>query len=187
MITRRRTASILRRAGETWFRKPREVGGELTAAVCYLTTDNKQLSNADSSLNIGDLLHPMSDPLKLFLITERLECTAYENYKVSRVTNHASIFRFVEDTARDKFGKLITTEPTLIYPAVPLVLVPAEKQQNDNAPDRASEKISYVFQSSDVYLVKPKDRLEIGNQTLVVTSIHITPTGLLQFSATANS
>lgn len=186
-MTRRRTAAMIRRAGQLWLVKPRQVDGELTAATCYLKADNRTLSNTDCDLSLGDLMHPASDPLQLYLITEMLQQNFHENYSILPVTNYGSVYRFSGSSAVDAFGRPTTTAPELIYSAIPLVLLPSESRQDDSTPDRSATTVSYVFQTSDMYQLQPKDRLEVGEQILIVTAILLAPAGILKFSATATA
>lgn len=186
-MSRRRVSSLIRRAGAPWFVKSRLPDGELTAANCYLKPDNRTLSNVDSSLALGDLLHPTEDPLQLYLITERLQQTFHEDYKILPTTNYGQLYRFTDSTAKDTFGRPATTAPALIYAAIPLVLLPSESRQADDSPDRSATTVSYVFQTSDVFQLHPKDRLVVGEQTLIVSAILLAPEGILKFTATATA
>jgi len=185
MTTRRRVAAMIRRAGEAWFVKPRVVGGELTKATCLLKSDNRTISNADSVLSLGDLVHPASDPLRLYVVTEKFNLHFHENYSLRKITNYGSLYRFVDSPARDKFGKLLNPEPTLINLAVPLALLPSDKSSDDTSADRVNTKTTYTVITSDFYSVKINDRLEIGDMTLTITEILLSPSGILKFAATA--
>ncbi len=186
-MSRRRTASMIRRAGAPWFVKSRLPDGELTAANCYLKPDNRSLSNTDCDLSLGDLMHPAADPLKLFLVTEKLPQPFHEDYSILPVTNYGQLYRFSGSSAVDTFGRPATTAPALIYAAVPLTLLPSENRQADDSPDRSATTVSYVFQTSDVFQLHPKDRLSIGDKNLIVTAILLSPAGILKFAATVTA
>lgn len=186
-MSRRRTASMIRRAGAPWFVKSRLPDGELTAANCYLKPDNRTLSNTDCDLSLGDLMHPAADPLKLFLVTEKLPQPFHEDYSILPITNYGQLYRFTGGSAVDTFGRPATTAPDLIYAAVPLTLLPSENRQADDSPDRSATATTYVFQTSDVFQLQPKDRLEVGEQTLIVSAILLAPAGLLKIAATATA
>lgn len=184
-MNRNAIAKSIRRHGDTYFVLSRQTPGDLLPAECFLKPSNLQLWCSDRQLAAGDLMHPIGKPDRLFLVTERRDLRLYEEYEVRRISHRAQLLRFGTDDTRDTFGRPTTSTPSMVYSDLPVYLLPATSDSNQNTPDRSTTATSYNFLTSDRFQVQPKDRLTVGNQNLVVDSIQLSASGLLQFTATS--
>jgi hypothetical protein len=87
-------------------------------------------------------------------------------------------------SAARHIGYVITEAPVLVYSDVPLAILPAVTNKNQNSPDRVAAEVSYEFQTSDNFQILVKDQLAVAGQTLTIQSIRLAAAGLRQFTAT---
>jgi hypothetical protein len=66
---------------------------------------------------------------------------------------------------------------------IPLYLHQAVDPTDQISPDRSATKTTYRFSAPNGYTIKPKDRLTVGDTTMIVTVGLVTPDSLPTFEA----
>ena len=184
MASRRRVSALIRRAGVPFALL--QDGVEITRFNAVLNAANVILSVSEIPLEIGAIIHPLSSPQSLLLIVDTNLVTYYDDHTVRKLKLSGTVSRFSGDsTAKDTFGRPVSSEPQNIYTSMPLYLHPKETGTDDNSPDRAASKTVYEFSTSDSFVILPLDRQVVGALSLVVTAPILAPSGLCSFRAEA--
>lgn len=182
-MSRRRVTSMIRRFGQPFWKKSQQLNGELTPFNGYLRQGHSELLTTDP-LAVGDAIHPIGEPLRQFLVTASRPGAWNDEYSIAAIGHHAQLLRYSLEQPRDSFGRAVTQEPTQVYADVPLVVLPSVSDRAQNDQDRTAEATDYIFQTQDIYLIQPKDRLTVSGLNLIVSCIRLAPTGLTEFTAT---
>ena len=184
MASRRRVSALIRRAGVPFALL--QDGVEVTRFNAVLNSANGCLSVAELPLEIGAIVHPLSSPRSLYIVTDTNLVTYYEDHTVKKLKLSGTVSRFSADsTARDTFGRPVSPDPVTIYTEVPLCLLPKLTSTDDTTADRSTAKSEYEFITSDSFVILPKDRLVVGALSLVITAPILAPSGLCSFRAEA--
>jgi len=132
---------------------------------------------------VGTLIAPLSDPTREFIVQSMAVKKYNEEYQLLPINCRGTLSRFDSSGAKDTFGRATVETATMIYADVPLYLHNSANPTDQNTPDRSATKTDYRFSVPTGYSIKPKDRLLIGDSTLIVTSILIQPDNLPAFEA----
>jgi len=146
-------------------------------------TRNIVMSTVTPVMPVGTLIAPLSDPTREFIVQSMAVKKYNEEYQLLPINCRGTLSRFDSSGAKDTFGRATVETATMIYSDVPLYLYSSSDPSDQNTPDRSATKTDYRFSVPTGYSIKPKDRLLIGDSTLTVTAIILTPGLMTTFEA----
>lgn len=182
-ISRSRFSSLISMSDTTFNSK------QGTFNAMFANPEHTVLSIADIVLEVGDYVTATNTfPEIDYIILKKEQKINHESYTVGRLEYSATVQRFdIEGTPKDAFGRLTTAEPATIYIKMPLYLEPAERSKYVSSKDRTAVLTQYHFTTSTDYQLQKADLLTIGGKQLTITTLLLSPAGLVEFIAEATA
>lgn len=166
--------SQIRRPENLWFSMADD--NRLEEFYAIKSNQKDTLLTGAGRLEKGAIVHPAEDPAAKLLIISDDDHGAYFSHEILPITHYAVVRRFdAGDGPRDAFGRLQVVTPETMFDDIPLALT-ATSTKDANTPDRSGQAVTYSFSTAAKFGLKKGDRLLIGEDTLMISTILLSST-----------